>query len=119
MSKINFTPTLIDNKAYDFYLNYRNKSEKRLSIKQIQEYTYNASVLNSLLEIIDNRAAYAKATGVKPGNLWDMLSNDVNNLKHVPHTLPITSSGLRLKAKKYKDEGYTSLISSSLENKNA
>jgi len=118
MSRIQFNPTLLDRKAYNFYLNFRyeNKSEKSLPIKQIQEYTYNASVLNSLLEIIDNLAAYAKATGVKPGNLWNMLSDDVNNLKHVPHTLPGTSRGLRLKAKKYKDEGYISLISFSMGN---
>ena len=110
-----------DRKAYDFFMRHRygEKNEKKLDIKLLEEYTYNASVLNAVLEMKTNRRAYAKALGNVPLDIWQSLSNDVNAFREVAHNLPATKDGLRRKTNKYKKEGYLSIISGRLQNKNA
>lgn len=110
-----------DQEAYDFYLahEYGDRNEKTLPIKFVEEYTYNASVLNAVLEIFANRKGMKKVLGSTVMDVWDSLNKDVNSFTEVEHTLPRSRDGLRRKATQYKKGGYASLISGKLMNNNA
>ncbi len=110
-----------DRAAFDFYAAHRygDNNEKKLSTTFIERYTYNASVLNTVIKIKTNRKAYAKALGVANLNIWESLSKDVNAFRDVDHNLPNTPGGLRRKVNAYQNEGYISLVSKKLTNNNA
>ncbi|MDM1093393.1 hypothetical protein [Myroides odoratimimus] len=110
-----------DSKAYDYYLDYRfgEGQAEKLKIKFIEEYTYNASVLNTVLELYANRKGMKKALNSQTMDVWDSLNRDVNAFRDVPHTLPASRDGLRRKTMEYKKGGYLSLISKKLQNSNA
>lgn len=110
-----------DRKAFDFYLAHRygEGNKEKLDLKFVEQYTYNASVLNTVLKMKTNRKAYAKALGGVKIDIWESLSNDVNAFREVPHNLPATRDGLRRKVTKYAKEGYASLISGKLQNSNS
>lgn len=109
-----------DRKAFDFYAAYTyGEDNKKLDLKLIETYTYNASVLNAVIKIKANRTAYIKALGAKNIDIWQSLSNDVNNFREVEHNLPTTSRGLRMRYDEYVKNGYVSIISGRLQNQNA
>ncbi len=110
-----------DREAFNFYVAYRygEHNEKRLDEKLIELYTYNASVLNTVLLMKTNRKAYAKSRGVSRLDIWDSLNKDVNAFKEVPHNLPTTKGGLRRKVGDYQKKGYLALVSGKLQNSNA
>jgi hypothetical protein len=109
-----------DRKAWDFYAAYRYGDDNRkLDLKLIETYMYNASVLNAVIKIRENRKNYIKALGAKNVNIWESLSNDVNAFREVEHNLPTTSRGLRIAVNKYQEQGYEGLISGRLQNQNA
>lgn len=119
---------IADRKAFDFFVGHRygENNEKKLDLKLVEEYTYNASVLNTVLKMKTNRKAYAKALGNVRIDIWQSLSNDVNAFREVAHNLPATRDGLRRKASKYAkalenspEEAYKTLISGRLQNTNA
>jgi hypothetical protein len=109
-----------DIKAFDFFCAYRYGDDNRkLDLKLIETYTYNASVLNTVIKLKENRKNYAKALGSKNLNMWESLSNDVNAFREVEHNLPSTSRGLRIIYSKYLENGYNAIISGRLQNQNA
>lgn len=109
-----------DRNAFDFFAAYRyGEDNRKLDLKLIETYTYNASVLNTVVKMKDNRKNYAKALGVKNVNIWESLTNDVNAFREVEHNLPSTSRGLRMAVQKYQDFGYAGIISGRLQNQNA
>jgi hypothetical protein len=109
-----------DRKAFDFYAGYHyGEDNRKLDLKLIETYTYNASVLNAVLKIKENRKNYAKAVGAQRLNIWESLSNDVNAFREVEHNLPSTPRGLRMAVDKYLSDGYAGLISGRLQNQNA
>ncbi|WP_290872515.1 hypothetical protein [Flavobacterium sp.] len=109
-----------DRKAFDFYAGYHyGEDNRKLDLKLIETYTYNASVLNAVLKLKENRKNYAKAIGAQRLNIWESLSNDVNAFREVEHNLPSTPRGLRMAVDKYLSEGYAGLISGRLQNQNA
>ncbi|AUS04519.1 hypothetical protein [Pseudotamlana carrageenivorans] len=110
-----------DRAAYEFYISYRygQNNNQKLDLKLVEEYTYNASVLNAVLEVKQDRRAYARALGVQRLDLWLSLSKDVNAFREVAHTLPASKDGLRRKATAYAKDSYVALISGKLQNKNS
>ncbi len=110
-----------DDEAYNFYCAHRygDRNEKKLDTKFIEEYTYNSSLIKTILEVKRNRKKYAKALNVTRLDIWEALSNDVNAFRTIPHTLPAHKDALRRKVSKFEKEGYTSLISGKLQNKNS
>lgn len=112
---------IADRKAFDYFVGYRygEKNQEKLDLKLVEQYTYQASVLNTVLEVKKNRKAYSKALGNVRLDIWQSLSNDVNAFREVEHNLPATRDGLRRKATKYQKEGYQSLVSGKLKNSNA
>ena len=110
---------ITDQKARDFYVAYRYGNNKALPEDLINQYVYDASMLNTVLTLKRNRTAYARAIGVTQLDIWQSLSNDVNAFTEVPHKLPTNKDALRKKAKKYQKHGYIALISGKLQNANA
>ncbi len=109
-----------DRKAFDFYAAYTyGDDNKKLDLKLIETYTYNASVMNAVIKIKENRKAYIKALGATQIDIWQSLTNDVNHFREVEHNLPTTSRGLRIRYNEYKKYGYVSFISGRLQNQNA
>lgn len=102
-----------DPMALDFFQNYRygEANEKKLPPDAIDTYTYNASVLNTVLKMKANRKQYLKAIGCTTVDIWESLSKDVNAFKEVPHDLPTTRDSLRHKVNRYAKEKYKSVIS--------
>ncbi len=112
-----YTP---DRKAYVFFIAHTyGEDNKKLDLEYVEQYTYNASVLNSVIEIKANRKQFARAKGVNTLDIWQSLSNDVNAFREVNHKLPTTKDGLRRKTLQYINEGYMALISDKFGMKNA
>jgi hypothetical protein len=109
-----------DRKAFDFYAAYTyGEDNRKLDLDLIETYTYNASVLNTVIKIKANRKAYAKALGATQIDIWQSLTNDVNAFRDVAHKLPTTSRGLRIRLAEYQKYSYAGLISGRLQNQNA
>ena len=109
-----------DREAFNFFLAHTyGDDNKKLKPEYIEQYTYNASVLNTVLICKTNRKEYIKAQGTKSVDIWQSLSNDVNAFREVAHNLPTTKDSLRRKVTQYQKQGYISLISGKLVTKNA
>lgn len=109
-----------DRKAFDFFAAYTyGDDKKKLDLKLIETYTYNASVMNAVINCKANRKAYVKALGAVQIDMWDSLSKDVNCFREVEHNLPTTSRGLRIRYNEYIKNSYVSFISGRLQNQNA
>jgi hypothetical protein len=111
---------LADREAFNFYLAHTYGTEnKKLDLKYVEQYTYNASVLNTVLLVKDNRKNYIKALGATSVDIWQSLSNDVNAFREVEHNLPTNKDSLRRKVTQYAKDGYSSVISGKHNVKNA
>ena len=108
-----------DSEAWDFYTAYTYGEKIKLDVDKIELYTYQASVLNTVLLMKNNRKQYLKTLGCTSVDIWDSLSKDVNAFREVDHQLPTTKDSLRYKATKYAKEGYPSIISGKYGMKNA
>lgn len=106
-----------DKMAYDFYLNFVYGKGKRLTIDLVNEYTFNASVLNTVRAVKNNRKALRKSLGGSSMDIWETLAIEVSNFKDVAHTIPVKS--LRNKFNDYDKGGYEALVSGKLQNDNA
>ncbi|WP_163401555.1 hypothetical protein, partial [Flavobacterium fluviatile] len=111
-----------DRKAFDFFAAHRygEDNNKKLPPEAIELYTYNASVLNTILEVKQKRKLYAKSLGLTGQfDIWQSLSNDVNAFHQVNHDLPTTKDSLRHKVNRYIKESYSSIISKKYGSRNA
>lgn len=108
----------LDTEAYNFYIGYTYGADKRkLDLLLVDEYTYNASVLNAVGKVKALRTQLRNSKGGGKMDIWETLMTEVSNFTDVPHTLPIAS--LRRVYTEYKRNGYVSLISGRLQNQNA
>lgn len=108
-----------DREAWDFYRAYTYGEKVKLDLDTIELYVYQASVLNTVLLMKNNRQQYLKALGYTKVDIWDSLSKDVNAFREVDHKLPTTKDSLRYKVTKYAKEGYPAIISGKFGMKNA
>lgn len=110
-----------DDKARSFYEDYRYKMngvETGLSDKLKAEYTLNASVLNALIYDLEDKTTSRKMLGNSLATLWENVAATSENLRDIyHHTLPENQARLREKIRRYKKEGYISLISGKVGNK--
>ncbi len=111
-----------DNKAREWYEAFEydlNGVQTHLDERLIEEYTLNASVLNVLVSEQNDRVALTKALNNKRGDLWEILIATCERLRELHgHTLPANTSRLRGKINEYKQNGYASLISGKIGNRN-
>jgi hypothetical protein len=109
-----------DQKAADFFQNYRFGPEQRFLPDEVQdEYTANASLMNTILKVRRDRVGLRKATGNNVGDIWDFLSKEVNRFTLVTHTLHTNKDNLRKQVAKYVAESYPSIVSKRWGNINA
>ncbi len=100
-----------DREAWNFFARHTyGEDNKKLDLKYIETYTYNASMLNTVLLIKSDRKAYIKAHNIINVDMWQSLSNDVNAFREIEHNLPTTKDGLRRKVNQYITTSYSSLI---------
>jgi hypothetical protein len=107
--------------ASDFYDDYRLTDGRYLPNEKRREYYANAIVLNAIHELINSRRAKRSALGGKTTRFWEKIAEDVQTLDRTkyPHELPVNARRLEDKYKKYRKEGYTSLIHKNFLNSNA
>ena len=109
-----------DANAISFYLNYKLSDGRNLPAETQTEYTANASVLNAVHYIVNDRTALKKALGGSTRDVWKQMAEIVASLKHeLKHSLPENHRRLKQKLSEYKTTGYESLISGKFLNKNA
>ena len=113
---------VIDTKARDWYEQFEydlNGVQTHLDGRLIDEYTLNASVLNTLISEQNDRMALSKALNNKRSDLWEILIATCERLRELHgHTLPTNASRLRGKIAEYKREGYIALVSKKIGNRN-
>lgn len=111
---------VIDGVARDFFREQILADGSRIPQEKIDEYTVNASVLNELKKLIDDRRSNRRAHGGKAVDFWDSILVTSENFREYPgHTLPAGKSQLQAKINAYKKEGYSALISGKLGNVNS
>lgn len=112
-----------DGKARGFFEVFEydlNGVQTRLSQKLIDEYTSNATVLGLLWQKMNELTATTHALGGgRRSDLWDIIFAQSEKLREVTsHTLPKNLSRLKEKMSQFKKDGYGTLISGKIGNKN-
>ncbi|MFK2046209.1 kinase, partial [Bacteroides fragilis] len=112
----------IDDAARTFFEDYRyDKAGEMVSLteRKKEEYTINASVLNELISILNDREGYRKALGGSTKKVWETIIGTADRLRDsYGHTLPENAARLKDKINQYKKEGYSCLISKKMGNDN-
>lgn len=111
-----------DTAAIAFYSNYTLDNGEALPDKNIREYVANATLLNAIRQLVNDQNARRKALGANPsGKVWHLLAEVIQELPvHTwPHSLPKNVQSLKRREKKYREEGYESLIHGSFCNSNS
>jgi hypothetical protein len=114
---------IMDEDARKFFEEFEydlNGVQTHLSDKLINEYTVNASVLNLLINRMNDLKADSHALGAgRRSDLWDILFTQSEKMRDLTgHTLPGNLARLKEKMKNYKKEKYQVLINGRLGNKN-
>lgn len=103
-----------DEKAAAFFYSPK-KCGQTLEHEKANEYTVNASVLNTCIKLYERAATAQRLFG---GNYdWRMMAAAIETLrKRFGHTLPASTLRFRKKVNDYKANGYASLISGKFGN---
>jgi hypothetical protein len=100
-----------DARAAQYYSSYQIDDGRNLPFKVQQEYTINACVLNAVNKLVNNRKAKSRALGNRAKQVWELVSNAVNDLQEPwVHSLPANPVRLKDKLKQYLEGGYPVLI---------
>ena len=113
----------MDEKAREFYEAFEydlNGVQTTLTDKLKEEYTVNASVLGMLWNRMNELTSTSNALGNgRRSDLWDIVFAQSEKLREVTgHTLPKNLARLKDKMNRYKKDGYMSVISGKVGNKN-
>lgn len=109
-----------DSRAIEFYTNYQLTDGKLLPDDVIDEYTLNASVLNTVERIYTKRYELRKSLRGGVADIWTIVTNECNRFRDIQaHTLPANAASLRRKLNDYKKESYSALIHGNFCNKSA
>ncbi|PKP45013.1 MAG: hypothetical protein CVT94_19205 [Bacteroidetes bacterium HGW-Bacteroidetes-11] len=109
-----------DYKAISFFAIYEIADNINLKPEKQQEYSANASVLNAINRVFNDRRALKKALGNKTKVSWSELAQAATELKEeLHHSLPENPIRLKQRLEMYKSNGYVSLISGKFLNSNA
>ena len=109
-----------DPEAFDFFSKYRTVSGERLPDEKVREYCQNASVLNALKVVRQDKRAARGATGGKRTGFWEKTAETLAALKaEIGHTLPENPMRLKEKYRQYVNDSYTALVSRKFGNSNS
>jgi hypothetical protein len=111
-----------DTKAFNFYSLYRfPKGNQALDDSEVERYTLNASMLNTMQRLNRRRREYrVTLSWLDTGDLWPIICGEAIDFgEGKGHTLPKNHDRLRRLMAKYRKEGYLGLISGRHQNSNA
>ncbi len=107
--------------AANYFDNYKLADGRFLPAETRREYYANAIVLEAITRMITDKKAKRSALGHKTSGYWETIADAAMQLdrKKYPHSLPGNHRRLEDKWKKYRNEGYDSLIHRNFLNSNA
>lgn len=112
----------LDGEARDWFERFtyeKNGKQEHLTDKLVEEYTINASVLKELLKMMAQRRAIRQSLNGSMGGAWEVIYQSSEAMREeYQHTLPQNEARLKAKIKAFKADGYKSLISGKVGNKN-
>ena len=112
----------LDSEAREFFESFtyeKNGKQEHLTEKLIEEYTINASVLKELLKMMAQRRAIRQSLNGSTAGAWEVIYQSSEAMREeYQHTLPQNEARLKAKIKAFKADGYKSLISGKVGNKN-
>ncbi len=112
----------LDSEAREFFENFtyeKNGKQEHLTDKLVEEYTINASVLKELLKMMAQRRAIRQSLNGSTAGAWEVIYQSSEAMREeYQHTLPQNEARLKAKIKAFKADGYKSLISGKVGNKN-
>ncbi|MDL2243732.1 transposase family protein [Bacteroidales bacterium OttesenSCG-928-J19] len=109
-----------DTAAREFFADHILPDGTRLPADKIDEYTTNASVLNEIIKLENDREALKKALGSKAGSVKQSILNTLEKFRDYPgHSLPGSWARVQKAIKAYREDGYVSVISGRMGNNNA
>ena len=110
-----------DSAALEFYSSFTLSNGRHLPHNVQQEYYVNAIILNAIGRMAQDRKAFVKSRGGRINKLWEQLSDAIMEIDSsvYPHTLPNHPRRLEDRFKRFKAEGYQSLIHKNFCNKSA
>lgn len=115
----------IDNKAAKFYADWKLADGESLKAEVQTQYTNEASILNTVHKIVNQRIARRKSDSggsVKKGEMFEKLATTIHNeeiQRRYTHSLPKTGITLKRRLKHYLDNGYAGLVHSGYCNDNS
>ena len=107
--------------AANYYDTYKLADGRFLPSETRREYYANAIILEAITRMITDKKAKRSALGHKTSGYWETIADAAMQLdrKKYPHSLPGNHRRLETKWKKYRNEGYDSLIHRNFLNSNA
>lgn len=108
----------VDANARSFYSRYRLASGKPLEPEQQQEYTLNASALQSVIRLM-NDVKMKRAVMQNNKIRWEEMTGAISFFQEeFGHNLPLSVGRFKKKVKDFQENEYESLISRKLGNQN-
>lgn len=108
----------VDADARSFYSRHRLASGKTLKSEQQQEYTLNASALQSVIRLM-NDVKMKRAVMQNNKIRWEEMAGAISFFQEeFGHNLPLSVGRFKKKVKDFQENGYESLISRKLGNQN-
>ena len=104
---------------YEAFIYEKNGRAEHLTDELIEEYTINASVLGELLKMMAQRQAIRQSLNGSMAGAWEIICQSAEAMREeYHHTLPQNPARLKAKIKAFKTDGYGSLISGKIGNRN-
>ena len=109
-----------DTDAVAFFAGYQLADGTYLKSQFQTEYVMNATVLNRLVEMVEDQKVIRTRCNMSSKVNWEGIYNECEALRlQYGHTLPTNTARLRDKIRQYQAEGYECLISGKLCNSSA
>lgn len=108
----------VDAKAREYYTRYRFPGGDALPPEHIREYTVNASVIESVLAVMEDTALMRRAMKGGPVNWGEMAGAISYYQAEFGHTLPTSAGRFKRRVSEFRAKGYESLISGKFMNQN-
>ena len=106
-------------KWYEAFTYEKNGVAEHLTEKLIEEYTINASVLKELLRMMAQRRAIRQSLNGSIAGAWEVIYQSSEAMREeYGHTLPQNAARLKAKIKAFKADGYPTLVSGKIGNRN-
>lgn len=110
-----------DPEAFKFYKEYRKPNGSPLAADKREAYAWNACIYKAIHTCYTRSAEFRKQRGGALHGLWDNVVKMVNNLdpEKYPHSISGHPRTIRRNMKKFRKEGFLSVIPGTVGNSNS